>query len=159
MFLYANVRISPSCAKEPQQKFSYMLILDLALRVPRYPNRNFRLKKKMRSRKIWKFKAAIVQKSLSKKGQWGSKIGLLKTCCLIPDFYCPQKGNCGLWNCIVLYCMVFNAVFNSISIISLRPVHLSMLSCNSFNQYSSQYFFFKPLAAFPCNHCRNNGQQ
>ena len=36
-------------------------------------------------------------------------------------------------------CMVFNAVFNSISVISLRPVHLSMLSWSSFNQYSAQY--------------------
>ena len=38
--------------------------------------------------------------------------------------------------------MVFNAVFNSISAISQRPVHVSMLSWNSFNQYSAQYSFW-----------------
>ena len=37
--------------------------------------------------------------------------------------------------------MVFNTVFNSISFISRLPVHLSMLSWNSFNQYSAQYSF------------------
>ena len=36
-------------------------------------------------------------------------------------------------------CMVFNIVFNTISLISQRPVHLSMLSWSSFNQYSTQY--------------------
>ena len=34
-----------------------------------------------------------------------------------------------------------NDVFNSISVISRRPVHLSMLSWSSFNQYSAQYSF------------------
>ena len=38
-------------------------------------------------------------------------------------------------------CMLFNAIFNSISIISQRPVHLFMLSWSSFNQYSAQYSF------------------
>ena len=38
-------------------------------------------------------------------------------------------------------CMVFNTVFNSISVISGRPVQLSMLSLSSFNQYSAQYSF------------------
>ena len=33
-------------------------------------------------------------------------------------------------------CMVFNTIFNSISVILWLPVHLSMLSWNSFNQYS-----------------------
>ena len=42
---------------------------------------------------------------------------------------------------VVLYCMVFHAVFNSISAISRLPVHLSMLSWNSFNKYSAQFFF------------------
>ena len=37
--------------------------------------------------------------------------------------------------------MRFNAVFNVLSIISRRPVHLSMLSWSSFNQYSAQYSF------------------
>ena len=35
--------------------------------------------------------------------------------------------------------MVFKAVFNSISAIMRRPVHRSMLSWSSFNQYSEQY--------------------
>ena len=42
---------------------------------------------------------------------------------------------------VKIYCMVFNAVFNSISVISLRPVRLSMLFRSSFNQYSAQYSF------------------
>ena len=33
-------------------------------------------------------------------------------------------------------CMVFNAIFNSISVISRWPVHLSMLFWSSFIQYS-----------------------
>ena len=38
-------------------------------------------------------------------------------------------------------CMVFNdAGFNIISVISRRPVHLSMISCSSFHQYSARYF-------------------
>ena len=37
--------------------------------------------------------------------------------------------------------MVFNSVFNSISLISRRPVYLSMVSWSSFNQYFAQYFF------------------
>ena len=40
-----------------------------------------------------------------------------------------------------IHCMVFNAVFNNISVISRRPMHLSMLSLSSLNQYSSQYSF------------------
>ena len=36
--------------------------------------------------------------------------------------------------------MVFNAIFNSISVTS-QPVHLSMLFWSSFNQYSAQYSF------------------
>ena len=41
----------------------------------------------------------------------------------------------------VFDCMVFNAVFNSISVISRQPVHISMLSRSSFNQHSAQYCF------------------
>ena len=52
-------------------------------------------------------------------------------------------------------CMVLNAVFNSISVISRLPVHLCMLSCSSFNQYSAN-ILSKPLAAFTHNHCQNN---
>ena len=55
-------------------------------------------------------------------------------------------------------CMVFNDVFNSISVISRQPVHLSMLSLSYLNQYSA-HIPSKPLAAFPHNHCRNNGQR
>ena len=36
---------------------------------------------------------------------------------------------------------MFSAVFISISVISRRSVHLSMLPWSSFNQYSAQYFF------------------
>ena len=52
-------------------------------------------------------------------------------------------------------CMVFNAVSNSILVILRRPLHLSMLSWNSFNRYN---ILSKPLAAFHHNHCRNNKQ-
>ena len=38
-------------------------------------------------------------------------------------------------------CMVFNAIFNSISVISRWPVHLSMFFWSSINQYSAQYTF------------------
>ena len=37
--------------------------------------------------------------------------------------------------------MVFNAVFNTISVVSRRPVHLSLLSWSSFNQYAAQHSF------------------
>ena len=40
-----------------------------------------------------------------------------------------------------LLCMVFNFISNSISVKSRWPVHLSMLSWSSFNQYSTQYYF------------------
>ena len=45
-------------------------------------------------------------------------------------------------------CMVFNAVFNSITIVLGWPVHLSMLSWSSFNQYSAQYSF-QATGCFP----------
>ena len=35
--------------------------------------------------------------------------------------------------------LVFNAFFNIISVISRRPLHLSILSLSSFNQNSAQY--------------------
>ena len=50
-------------------------------------------------------------------------------------------------------CMMFNAVFNSISVISRWPVHLSMLSW-SFLTSTPHNIFSKPLAAFPQNYCR-----
>ena len=49
-------------------------------------------------------------------------------------------------DCMAEY-TVFNAAFNSILVISQRPLHLSMLSWSSFNQYSAQ-ILPKPLAAF-----------
>ena len=49
-------------------------------------------------------------------------------------------------------------VFNSISVILPRPVHLSMLSWSSLTS-TPQNILSKPLAAFPHNHCQNNGQQ
>ena len=57
---------------------------------------------------------------------------------------CFSKGN------RLIDCILFNAVFNSISVISKWPVHLSMLSWTRHN------ILFKQLAAFPYNHCRNN---
>ena len=47
--------------------------------------------------------------------------------------------------------MVFNAVFNIISVILQRTVLLSMLSWTSFHQYSTRY-------SFPPSHRNNNGQ-
>ena len=49
---------------------------------------------------------------------------------------------------IVIDCMMFNAIFNRISVISQRPVHLSILSWCSFNQYSAQYSF-QATGCFP----------
>ena len=54
--------------------------------------------------------------------------------------------------------MVFNAVFSSISVIFRRPVHLSMLSGVLLTS-TLHNILSKPLAAFPLNHCRNNGQR
>ena len=48
-------------------------------------------------------------------------------------------------------CMVLKAAFKSISVISWWPVHLSMLSWSSFNQYYD--ILSKSLAALPHNHC------
>ena len=67
-------------------------------------------------------------------------------CPLIPalDHYRPRVLSYPLEkyiNTSLIDCMVFNAIFNSISVSSQRPVHLSMLSWISFNQYSAQYSF------------------
>ena len=40
-----------------------------------------------------------------------------------------------------LDCMIFNAVFNAISMISRRPMHIHMFPFSSFNQYYAQYPF------------------
>ena len=48
--------------------------------------------------------------------------------------------------------MLFNAVFNVILVISRGPVHLYVPSWDSFFQYSAQYSFSNPLAAFPHNY-------
>ena len=62
-------------------------------------------------------------------------------------------------SCLIVLC--FNTVFNSISVVSWQPV----------SQYTYPFFpgvlltstphniLSKPLAAFPHNHCWNNGQQ
>ena len=56
--------------------------------------------------------------------------------------------------------MVFNTVFNSISVLSQQPELLSMLSMTSFNQRSAQYsvltqlFFPKPPTTFLTCFCR-----
>ena len=55
------------------------------------------------------------------------------------------------------YAYAYNKCLVGISVISRRSVHLSMLSpWSSFNQC---FALSKPLAAFPNNHCRNNGQR
>ena len=56
-------------------------------------------------------------------------------------------------------CMVFYAVSNSISVISRRPVHQSMLSLSLRVTSTPHNILSKPMAAFPHNHCRNNGQR
>ena len=55
------------------------------------------------------------------------------------------------------HCILLNAVFNSISVILLWPVHLSMLSWSSLTS-TPHKILSKPLAAFRHNHCRSNGQ-
>ena len=52
-------------------------------------------------------------------------------------------------------CMVFNSVFTGISVISWRPVHLSV----SFLTGIPHNILPKPLAAFPQNHRQINGQR
>ena len=53
-----------------------------------------------------------------------------------------QKGT------TLIDCMVLNTVFKSISVVSWQPVHLSMLSWSSFNQFSAQYSF-QATGCFP----------
>ena len=54
--------------------------------------------------------------------------------------------------------ILFNAVFNNISVISRPPVHLSMLFCSSLTS-ATHNFLFKSLGASPHNHCQNNRQR
>ena len=68
-------------------------------------------------------------------------------------------GNSLLGQATMIGCMMFNAVSNSISVISRWPVHLSTLLWSSFLTSIPHNILFKPLAAFPRNHCRNNGQR
>ena len=42
---------------------------------------------------------------------------------------------------LLIKCMVFTAVFNSISVISRRPFYLKMFFFSSFNQHSPHYSF------------------
>ena len=53
--------------------------------------------------------------------------------------------------------MAFNAVFNFISYISWRPIHLSMLSWIFLHSILHNILSI-PLIAFPLNHCRNNNR-
>ena len=54
-------------------------------------------------------------------------------------------------------CMIFSTVFNIILVISQLPVHLTMLTWSLLTS-AKHNILSKPLAAFPHNHCRNNGQ-
>ena len=55
---------------------------------------------------------------------------------------------------VLIYCMVFNAIFKSISVKSQQPSFRRVLIANTTHNILS-----KPQAAFPHNHCRNNGQR
>ena len=46
-----------------------------------------------------------------------------------------------LYKILINRFMLFNAVFNVVSVISRRSLHLSMLSSSPINQYSTQYSF------------------
>ena len=63
------------------------------------------------------------------------------TCChLVKNYYMRGKSRNNWYQaCIPIDCMVFNVVFNNISVKSQQPVQLSMLSWSSFDQYSAQY--------------------
>ena len=50
---------------------------------------------------------------------------------------------------LLIDCMVFNAVLNSVSVTLRRPVHQCILSWSSFNQCSAQYSFFPASGCFP----------
>ena len=61
--------------------------------------------------------------------------------------------------CLAIDCVVFNAVFDNSSVISRRPVHLSMLSWSFFLTSTPHNILSQPLATFQHNHCRNNVPQ
>ena len=42
---------------------------------------------------------------------------------------------------LLINCMVLNTIFNIISVTLWQPVHLSIFTWHSFNQYSTQYSF------------------
>ena len=52
-----------------------------------------------------------------------------------------ELGSFGKGLRVLIDCMMFNAIFNVISVISLQLTHLPMLSKNSFYQCSTQYSF------------------
>ena len=54
-------------------------------------------------------------------------------------FKVVKSRDCMVTSLVLTTHLLLNAVFNSISVISRPPVHLSMLSWRSFNQYSAQY--------------------
>ena len=76
---------------------------------------------------------------------WNLIFGTYKNGCLSIEVVNVYKRQLIHW---LIACMVFNAVFNSISVISWRPVHLSMLFWSSFNQYSTHYSF-QATGCFP----------
>ena len=55
-------------------------------------------------------------------------------------------------------CIVFNAVFNSISFVLQQAVHLSMLFWSSFNQYYAQYSF-QATGCFPTVEAIDSGER
>ena len=64
------------------------------------------------------------------------------------DIYEKEKTNATGKSRLIDRWMVFNAIFNSISVIPWRPLCLCMLSRYYFNQYSTQYSF-QATGCFP----------
>ena len=70
---------------------------------------------------------------------------MIRIHCLVSCIWNRQQSICyellHKFEFVLINCMAFNVVFNSISVILWQPVQLSMLSWSSFNQYSAQYSF------------------
>ena len=86
------------------------------------------------------------------------------TCCLnvLSKLMRVKVGRYGLRgeNCRkvwFIHCMVFSTLFNSISVISRQPVHLSLLSRVLLTS-TPHNILSKTLASFLHDYCRNNGQ-
>ena len=76
---------------------------------------------------------SIVQANWNTQLQPQSKTWLLIMNCLVRRRETVEH--------IQIDCMVFKTAFNSISVLSQRPVHLPMLSWSSFNRVSAQSSF------------------